>query len=347
VVVEEADSLRTSGATVQIWFNGMAALRDLGVSLEGLGQRIDVVEGRCSDGTVSSVVDAAGLARHFGVPGVTIARGRLLARLAEVLPEGDLQFGRACRAVVQDGEHAAVEFADGGTLTADLVVGADGHRSAVRATLVGDGPATLTGWAAWQGLIENVLPQASASRSLYIIGKAGMCGLMPVPEGLLHWWFETPWPPGARRPPSVLTMLKEQFGSWASPVPEVLGALSGTEVELWPYVHHHVPRAFGDGQVVLVGDALHAMPPTMAQGANQGLEDAWVLSRELAKAPDIASALRRYQRARRLRVTFVSGMSRLSPVHRLHGYWPRVTFPSRLATLAWGSLIRGVSNTLS
>src|SRR5437764_9169665 len=189
------------------------------------------------------------------------------------------------------------------------------------------------------------LPEAS--RSFYIIGKAGICGLMPVPQDLLHWWFETPWPPGSHRPPSVVTMLKERFGSWASPVPDVLGAIADTEVELWPYVHHRVPRAFGQGRIVLVGEALHAMPPTMAQGANQALEDALVLSREVAAAGDLASALRRYERTRRLRVRFVSTMSKVSPVHKMRAYWPRVIIPSRLATLGWGSFIRGVSSTLT
>src|SRR5207302_2833691 len=86
-VVEAAYALRTSGATVQIWFNGMAALRNLGISLDGIGQRIDLLEGRCWDGSARSEVNAALLARRFGVPAVTIARRRLLEHLAEGLPQ--------------------------------------------------------------------------------------------------------------------------------------------------------------------------------------------------------------------------------------------------------------------
>jgi FAD-dependent urate hydroxylase len=348
VVVEEADALRGSGATVQIWFNGMAALGELGVTLEGVSQRIDVLEGRSSDGSVRSKVDVARLARRFGVPAVTIARRRLLERLAEALPHEALLFDRACRSVSQDRHNATVELDDGKTLRADLVVGADGHRSVVRAAVVGDGSAKPNGWAAWQGMTAMPLPEVSASRSLYIIGKGAICGLMPAPEGQLHWWFEFRWPPGVRRPPSVVTMLKERFGSWASPVPQVLGAISETEVELWPYIHHRVPRVFGKGRIVLLGDALHAMPPTMAQGANQALEDAWVLTRAVATTRDPATALRQYQHARRWRIALVSNMSKLSPIHRVSSYWPRLTVPpSGLATPAWGCLIRSISNTLS
>jgi FAD-dependent urate hydroxylase len=282
------------------------------------------------------------------LPAVTITRRRLLERLAEALPEGALQFGRSCRSVRQHGDQATVELDDGETLATDLVIGADGHRSVVRAAIVGDTPATPTGWAAWQGMTRTFLPEAPVNRSFYIIGKGGICGLMPVPEGLLHWWFEIRWPPGTPRPPSVVTMLKERFGSWASPVSEVLGALSEDEVELWPYIHHRVPRRFGDGRMILVGDALHAMPPTMAQGANQALEDAWILSRELASGGGLSGALRRYERARRLRLAVVSQMSRASPVHKVSAYWPRVTIPpSRFATLGWGLFTRGVSNTLT
>src|SRR5205807_5646988 len=204
-----------------------------------------LLEGRCWDGSARSEVNAALLARRFGLPAVTIARRRLLEHLAEGLPQSALLFGRSCRSVRQDGHQATVELADGETLAADLVVGADGHRSVVRAAIVGDAAATPTGWAAWQGMTPTFLPTAPVNRSFYIIGKAGIFGLMPVPEGLLHWWFEVRWRPDAPRPPSVATMLKERFGSWASPVSEVLEALLEDEVELWPYIHHRVPRRFG------------------------------------------------------------------------------------------------------
>jgi len=58
-------------------------------------------------------------------------------------------------------------------------------------------------------------------------------------------------------------------------------------------------------RVVLVGDAAHASPPSMAQGAGMAVEDAIVLADELARTQDISTALARYEARRKQRVEWV------------------------------------------
>jgi FAD-dependent urate hydroxylase len=141
-------------------------------------------------------------------------------------------------------------------------------------------------------------------------------------------------------------MLRERFGSWMSPVPDLLDAVSDDEVTFWPYVRHRVPQSLVNRRVVLLGDSAHAMPPTLGQGANQTLEDAMVLTAKLRSAP-LSAALDAYDHARRRRVAAVSRMAARSPAQDTDAAWMRfVAVPTPLVTSLFGSLLRAFSNSL-
>jgi 2-polyprenyl-6-methoxyphenol hydroxylase-like FAD-dependent oxidoreductase len=76
-------------------------------------------------------------------------------------------------------------------------------------------------------------------------------------------------------------------------------------------------------RVVLIGDAVHAIPPVLAQGANQSIEDAWVLCQELEASPLISGALESYQKERRRKVAAVSRVARWQML-RLYGLASRL-----------------------
>jgi FAD-dependent urate hydroxylase len=291
-------------------------------------------------------LDGVRLARRFGVPAMVIPRHRLLQRLAEGMASDCLRFAHTCREVRHHKWGATLEFENGDSATVDLVIGADGYRSAVRTAVLGGGPAEPTGWAEWQGLSQISTRLTHGHESLSLTDKNGACGLMPAGEGMLQWWFAVPWAPNDPRPSSVISMLRERFGSWMPPVPELLDAVSDAEVNFWPYVRHRVPKSLVVGRVVLLGDAVHAMPPTMSQGANQTLEDAMVLTAQLRAAP-LSRALRGYDRARRRRVAVVSRLAARSPAQNPDAAWVRsFVVPATLSTWFFGSLLRAVSNSL-
>jgi FAD-dependent urate hydroxylase len=345
VVIEEAPALRTSGAAVSIWFNGAAALTKLGVSLDGIGARIDRLEQRTVEGRVMFSLDAARLARRFGVAAVTVPR-RLLQRLA-VDVERSLLFGRRVHSVQVHGHGAAVELDDGEVVDADLVIGADGARSVVRSVFRSDGPAVPTGWVAFQGLSALPLSLADTTKAVTIVGDGGYFGLMPAGDGLLQWWFHHRAPP--KRPSGDLTtILRDRYRAWPGPVPQLLEAITEADVEYWPYVRHRVPRTFVGPRVALIGDAVHAMPPSLAQGASLTLEDAWVLNRELAAAVDPEGALRSYQRERRWRVAVVSALAGTKTAQDADRPWLRWVTPSPAAlTWTYGRCLRAVSSALA
>ena len=352
-VLEQGPALRTNGAALGIWFNGSAALARLGHPVDpdaaDGGRRIDVLSQRRWDGRVLSELDAARLGARFGAPAFTIPRRRLLERLAADLPPDALRFDARCTGVRADGDRAVAELADGTELDGDVVVGADGCGSVLRQSIVGPQAARTTGWMAVQGLSRIPISLASGTTCVSYVGRGGYCGLMPAGDGLLQWWFEVRQEAGFTARNATLThvMLQRAFGDWADPVPALLRLIRGEAIEEWHYVRHVIPRELGRGRVVLIGDAVHAMPPQLGQGGNQTLEDAWVLCRELCRDPDSpAAAIERYQRARRRKAALASWLSARSLVQDTRHPWTRVRVPDRVVDGALAVVLRAVSNCL-
>jgi FAD-dependent urate hydroxylase len=364
-VFEQAARLRHGGAAVTLWSNGTGVLSDLGVSLDGAGAPIDVLETRDARGKLLVSVDVAQAADRYRHPHVCLPRIRLLEALAAGLPAGTIMFGRAATAATKTGGPAAtvageraatgtsgparVTFADGSTVDGDLLIAADGRGSAIRDQLWGGDPGQLTGWATWQGLTPLSTDITASRRSVLFVGKPGTCGLMPAGDGLLQWWFDLRWTPGTPPPAKPVAMLRERFGDWAPPVREVLAAVTDDEVGFFPHCRHRVPRTWGSGRVTVIGDAAHSMPPTRAQGANQALEDAWALAAALRNAITTGTAtetaLRDFERARSGKVSVVSRQAGSEDYNRYGAVMSRL-IPSSFATAYYTRWLRQVSTYL-
>lgn len=341
-VYEQAPALRTAGGSVTIWSGGTGILHALGADLSGVGRRVDSMETWTHDGRRLGAVDLSAVARRYGAPNVHLPRQRLVERLAAGLPGGVLRFGARCVRV--DPERGEVELACGSTVRGDVVVGADGRFSTVRDRLWGGDPARVTPWVTWQGYVTAPAELVSSHRILLIVGPEGMCGLTPAGEGLLLWWFDhrrddPPAGPGRT--------LAERFGGWSSPVPEVLAAIDG-RIARFSHYHHRVPTVWGRGRATLAGDAAHSVPPAMAQGANQGLEDGWALARELDGPGPVPDRLRRYERVRSRRMALVAALAgtEMTSDHRRHGRLIRLV-PDALLTTAYAAWLRWTSTYLA
>lgn len=343
VVLERSSLLRASGGALTLWSNGLRVLDEFGVDLTGVGREIDSFEAWRSTGRRIWRVDVTSIRRRLGRGAVTIPRFRLVERLAAGLPSAVVRFGCEVVAVEADQHGVQVRCADGSTIDADIVVGADGHRSLVRDQFVG-GAATPTGWATWQGLMESDHPVAKGAVGVNVIGSGGVAGFLPAGEGLLQWWFEVPFASSGNLPPSPVEMLRARFGGWRTPVPEVLASVA--DAELFPHTRHDVPKVWGGARTTLVGDAAHVMPPALAQGANQSLEDTWLLAQSLS-AGDVSAGLRRYESARRRSVSIVSRLALLATTQQGRP-WTRIAgLPSRPTTWVYGTALRASSRLLS
>src|SRR5260221_13349299 len=240
-VFERAGHRRTAGGALTLWSNGTGILSELGVSLDGVGAPIEMLQVQRWDGRFLMSIDVARAASRFGHPHVLLPRRRLLERLADGLPPSMVTFGRACTGLAQDADRVRAEFDDGTTASGDLLIGADGHRSVVRDHLWGGDPSVPSGWATWQGLSAVPIDVTSSRRGLMVAGGAGLCGLVPGREGLLQWWVDLRWPAGGRPSGSPLARLPRSLRHLGGPGREVLATAHEADVEFFAHYRHHVP----------------------------------------------------------------------------------------------------------
>ncbi|MET8649681.1 FAD-dependent oxidoreductase [Nocardia aurea] len=344
-VFEQASAVRAAGGAITIWPNGARVLTQLGVDMTGAGQLLSAVHVSTAAGRRVATVDVTAVNAELGAPTRMVPRRVLLERLLDDFPIHRIRLDARAVAVTDGPDGVRVDFADGTTAEGDLLIGADGRHSTVRAVLDVDN-AEPTGWCSWQGLIE--LPDiADSDVAVIIIGEGGNLGLWPAGNGHLQWWFDLPWSPDFVRPDSPIDTIRSHFAGWSRPVDRVLAALTDDDLSRSPFPHfrHPIPRDWGRGRVTLLGDAAHTMPPTLAQGTNQALLDTMVLRRALASPRTVPRALRWYGRTRRRSVAAVSWVTSRQVSHGESTMKPAALLPSESVTNALTSFIRATSHT--
>jgi FAD-dependent urate hydroxylase len=144
-------------------------------------------------------------------------------------------------------------------------------------------------------------------------------------------------------------MIRERFGDWAQPIPDVLKSATDEETGFFPHCRHRVPRMWGNGRITVIGDAAHSMPPTRAQGANQALEDAWALAAALRAAASaktsIEDALRAAERSRSSKVSVVSRQAGSEDYNKYGAIMTRL-IPGPLATRYYTKWLAQISTYL-
>ena len=309
-VFEQAQELREIGAGVGLWANAIRALETLGVARRviSLGSRMDRFECRTSTGQVLSAVSFLNLERKLGVPvGVIVHRADLLRELAAGLDKGGIHCDARCVSIENKSDEVIARFADGREVSGDLLVGADGLHSVVRAQLHGAAMPRYAGYTCWRGLAEIEVKDPAPGLSFETWGPGARFSIHHCGRGRLFWYATRNVPEGgvdssAGRKADVQNL----FQAWHSPISEVIGA-TPTAAILRNDIVDRIPSArWGQGRVTLLGDAAHPTTPNLGQGACQAIEDAVFLAASLADNPDVNLALRSYERARYPRTTAIT-----------------------------------------
>ena len=342
---EQADAFGEVGAGLQLSPNAMRILNALGVgdAVAARACRPVALEMRWggSGGRIFSIPAGDGMLVKFGAPYLHCHRADLLQALletAEADPRIRLNLSSQVIEVLNGADELRVGLMDGRVVDADLVVGADGVRSAVRRHVVGSERATFTGCVAWRltapaaGLKKH-FPEPKAT---VWVGPGKHAVTYPVRNGELinfvgvverDGWTKESWTEAGD-----LAELARDFDGWAEPVEAVIAAAPNC---FRSALFDRVPSSgWSRDRAVLLGDAVHPTLPFQAQGAAMGIEDSWALADCLARAEagefGVADALARYEARRlpRVRKVVASARSNKAIFHRRSflaralTYWP-------------------------
>ncbi|MCI3929215.1 FAD-dependent monooxygenase [Streptomyces sp. AN091965] len=306
-VLERAASLEPVGSGIGLAPNAQRALDVLGLgdAVRELAAWQGVGGLRAQGGRWLVRTTSAATAREFGGALVLLHRATLVDLLVAALPADSLRTGTDARLVDRGGPgRPAVVRTSQGDIEADLVVGADGINSGVRKELFPDHPGPeYTGFTAWR-LVVPAPERPFAPHETW--GRGGVWGTQPLKDGRIYAYGTALVPPGTRAPDDEKAELARRFCDWHDPIPEIVAAARPEDVlrnDVWhlatPLAAHH------RGRVALVGDAAHAMAPTLGQGGNQAIEDGVVLAHHARPGGDLFAGLAAYSAARVPRTTAV------------------------------------------
>ena len=299
-IFERADAPRAIGFGVGLAPNAMAALRELGVA--------DAV-------TRHAVTPTAGEVRH--------ADGRVIRRLvagADDLPTGDLLsmiLRPALHGALLDaldpstievnsdaagfdvgGGKVDLRLTNGTVASGDILVGADGFHSVVRAQLhPTEAPVRPGRYFALRGE-SHAVDRLDGLQAVWYFGRGVESGLVQAAPHAIYWFVSLLADDVRSGPLEVDSVLRLATANFDAQFHAIAGATPPDRMRLDELFERDHLAHWGAGPVTLLGDAAHPMLPHTGQGAAQALEDAVGLGRVLRHAADPVAALRRYERVR-------------------------------------------------
>lgn len=289
-VVEVRENVSTVGSGITMQGNALRVLEQLGVwdEAHASGYGFDTTGFRTAGGHIMFEVDEA----RTGGPDLPAVMGMERPVLAQILIDAatdsgaTFRFGVTVEALADsDSGPVAVTFSDGTTGSYDLVVGADGNNSAVRKMIGIDTEPVPTGMGIWR--VFTGRPASVTRTDLCYDGPAYIAGYCPTGEDSLYAYLVEDY--SDRRdlaPAEQLSVMRDLASNYKGPWEDILELMVDPDTINYTWFESMLlERPWNEGKVVLIGDAAHNCPPTIAQGAAMALEDAAVLC-ELVLAND-------------------------------------------------------------
>jgi 2-polyprenyl-6-methoxyphenol hydroxylase-like FAD-dependent oxidoreductase len=301
-VYERAPALGDVGAGIGLWANAFHALDHLGVgdAVRERSQPMVRSEMRTDNGRkVLMVMDAASLEKAFGVREIVrmIHRADLIDALASFVPHAAVNYGYECMAVDRLAERPRVRFTHGETDEADVVIGADGIRSAVRNAFLPPEEPRYAGYTCWRGVCPRP-PHLTSGYMTEWWGCGRRLGIVSLPGDRVYWFAVENAPPNMAVA-NDRTHLLQGFADWADPAATIFETTPDSAIVRNDIIDRAPPQAIWTRERVgLIGDAAHPTTPNLGQGGCLAIEDAVVLARQLATNPDIRLALQAFARER-------------------------------------------------
>lgn len=354
-VLEQASAIVEAGAGIQLSPNATKVLLQLGLgdALAAVCVQPEATHIRNwrSGRQISQTPLGEAAQTRYGAPYYHAHRGDLIKLLADAAtsePNIDIHLGLRIEDFVQNVDHVALT-ARGQTERFDIMVGADGIHSVVRAKLWGEQQPDFTGNMAWRMLVpidglpkEMVVPKTTVWWGPgkhfvhYLVSGGRYMNCVCVVE--TNTWHAESWTEAGS-----VGELRADFGGWHEDIQTLLTQADESTLFKWGLFDRPPMDRWSQGRVTLLGDACHPTLPFMAQGAAMAIEDAVILANCLTGQTDVARALQRYAELRRSRTARIQrGSRRNARVFHMSGIqaWFRDRAASRAGQQAMDGLYR-------
>jgi 2-polyprenyl-6-methoxyphenol hydroxylase-like FAD-dependent oxidoreductase len=309
VLLELRQELGGVGHGITLQGNALKAFHAVGIfdELAEHGYAFDKVRMFRADGVPLMELPAP----PMGGSEVPPTMGALRSHLADILARRvvaagvDVRLGATVTAIDDRGDHVVATLSDGSTETVDLLVGADGIRSKVRSMIGIEEQPRPIGMGIWRVVADR--PAAMDSSGLYYGGPKYKAGYTPISEKLCYAFLleENLDRSYLGEHPHGKTF-KEHGQGYGGVWGQVRDSLADDAIVNYQYIEAIlVPGPWYRGRSIVIGDAAHACPPLIAQGAAMCAEDAVVLAEMLTGGDGIDQVLTTFMERRLPRVTMV------------------------------------------
>jgi 2-polyprenyl-6-methoxyphenol hydroxylase-like FAD-dependent oxidoreductase len=321
VMFEAAPRSRIAGGGLGIASNATKVLSALGVDLAkaGVGRVCERLELRTARGRPIRELPLPSIAEELGSPIVNVRHADLIALLRDCLADTPIHYGIEVVRHDRLGDGVSITCADGRTRVGDVLIGADGIHSVVRAQLTGPEPVNDYRHVCWTATVPFEHPRLPPGAAAHYWGSGQRFALIDIGDGHACWWGTKNARPRHSR---LWTGAKEEilrcFAGWAEEVCRAIWLTPAADILTVPAQDRAFLESWGDGPVTLVGDAAHPMLTSLSQGAGSAIEDGYALAHHLAAEGDAVTALRRYEDERRDRARWlVTASRRLSRLEQM------------------------------
>jgi 2-polyprenyl-6-methoxyphenol hydroxylase-like FAD-dependent oxidoreductase len=290
-VAEINPEVSALGSGITLQGNALRILDQLGVWDEcaAQGYGFDSLGLRAPDPSGTLLVELPDV--KTGLPHQPATMGMFRPELARILVKRAeslgvrFRFGTTINELTQDDDGVDVHFADGESARYDVVIGADGIRSWTRRMLGIPLETRPVGMGIWRVFAPR--PESVTRTDLFYGGPQYIAGYCPTGEDSLYAYIvETAQDRSTLSKAEALAVLVEESQAYHGPWDDIRPLITDPDQVNYTWFEYHVLESpWNRGRVVLVGDAAHTCPPTIAQGAAMAFEDAAVLS-ELLLAHD-------------------------------------------------------------
>ena len=324
-VYERTHTLAEVGAGIQIGPNGAKVFEALGLlhELELVAFKPQAAEMRMGDDTgrvIFSLALGAQSQARYHAPYLAVHRAdlqRILVQAIQHQAPDVIKLGYELKDLSQQDQRVTLTFTNEESITADIVIGADGVRSAVRKLLFNIEDGQFSGMAAWRMTVPSsrlpknfVPPKATVwvgkdqHAVTYYVRGGQLVNLVGVVKQA-HWPYDDWTCQGSKQD------IVQAYQDWHPIIKTVLEAGDDTEYYQWALRDLPPLEYWYKDHVCLLGDACHPMLPFMAQGAVMAIEDAWVLAQQLKATPNQPQrAFEHYQKLRKPRASKVQATSK-------------------------------------